>query len=170
MHNNFEVSSFELNCVSWACEFCRWQIRCLGMQRRLVQATSTSQRWDTMCIAMRCTAWTRRHQMHWGGFSRKEERTWGLGDRLVISHLWALQLGKVGTLMPFSMRILVWPFGMCPRSCVNFVMLSAIVPLLLALCLPGLISCLSKLKPHWMTHLPSEGERENLVNRIYGVC
>lgn len=52
---------------------CRWLIRCLGMRRRPERAILTSQKCGTMCIATHCTAWTRKHRMHWGGLSRRGE-------------------------------------------------------------------------------------------------
>lgn len=119
---------------------CRWLIRCLGMRRRPARAILTSQKCGTTCIATHCTAWTRKHRMHWGGLSRREGRMLGHGDRHATSLLWPLLPAKVGILMPFSMLIPVLPFGTCPPGFANFVMLSAMVLALplLALFLPGL--------------------------------
>jgi hypothetical protein len=113
----------------------RWQIKCSGMRRRLERATLTSRKCDTMCIATRCTASTRKHPMHWEELSRKEEKMSGRGGRHATSLWWTLQHAKGGTLTPFSMHIPVYPFGMFQPNFVNFVTLSETMPQLPALCL-----------------------------------
>lgn len=116
---------------SWEC---RWQIRCLGTRRKLEQATSTSQRCDTTSTATPYIVSTRMCRTSFVGRSRREEKTLEHGDKHVTSPLWPSQRVKVGTLMPYSTRTLVFPFGTFRRSSVSFVTRRGTAPPLRAPC------------------------------------